>query len=159
MLCRHAAVWPRARLHRSQSGGCGRHAVPSFQQKGSMRMAKRRKGMSSIQINVFTIFISLFSKKPVGIYPGKYEWVSSPDLGDCSLRISAARADLDAGEWECQVCRLYWEIGSTTFILYVVFSSLLSGWTLAGNRIVIRCSRRLDLRPCSSRCSRYENFR
>ncbi|XP_045034449.1 kin of IRRE-like protein 3 isoform X6 [Daphnia magna] len=41
--------------------------------------------------------------KPVGIYPGKYEWVSSPDLGDCSLRISAARADLDAGEWECQV--------------------------------------------------------
>ncbi|KAI9551848.1 hypothetical protein GHT06_022184 [Daphnia sinensis] len=41
--------------------------------------------------------------KPVGIYPGKYEWVSSPDLGDCSLRISATRADLDAGEWECQV--------------------------------------------------------
>lgn len=26
-------------------------------------------------------------------------------MGDCSLRISAARADLDAGEWECQVCR------------------------------------------------------
>lgn len=56
------------------------------------------------------IFISYFwKKKPVGIYPGKYEWVSSPDLGDCSLRISAARADLDAGEWECQVCRLYIE--------------------------------------------------
>lgn len=39
------------------------------------------------------------------MYPGKYEWVSSPDLGDCSIRISAARADFDAGEWECQVCQ------------------------------------------------------
>jgi len=41
--------------------------------------------------------------KPVGMYPGKYEWVGSPELGDCSIRIIAARADFDAGEWECQV--------------------------------------------------------
>lgn len=47
-----------------------------------------------------------FCKKAGWNLSGKYEWVSSPDLGDCSLRISAARADLDAGEWECQVCRL-----------------------------------------------------
>jgi hypothetical protein len=37
------------------------------------------------------------------MYPGKYEWVGSPELGDCSIRIMAARADFDAGEWECQV--------------------------------------------------------
>ena len=41
--------------------------------------------------------------QPVGLYAGKYEWVSSPEMGDCSIKISAARADFDAGEWECQV--------------------------------------------------------
>jgi len=41
--------------------------------------------------------------KPVGQYAGKYEWNDNPQDGDCSLRILAARADLDAAKWECQV--------------------------------------------------------
>ncbi|XP_068633559.1 kin of IRRE-like protein 3 [Battus philenor] len=43
--------------------------------------------------------------KPVGIYRGKYEWVSerSAILGDCSLWVRAATLQLDDGQWQCQV--------------------------------------------------------
>ncbi len=40
---------------------------------------------------------------PVGIYPTKYEWASSPEAGDCSLRILDASLEFDDGEWQCQV--------------------------------------------------------
>ncbi|XP_065561101.1 hemicentin-2-like isoform X2 [Artemia franciscana] len=42
-------------------------------------------------------------RKPIGIYPGKYEWVTDNERGDCSLKILNARLDLDDGSWECQV--------------------------------------------------------
>ncbi len=40
---------------------------------------------------------------PVGIYPQKYEWASSPENGDCSLRILDANLEYDDGVWQCQV--------------------------------------------------------
>ena len=40
---------------------------------------------------------------PVGIYPHKYEWSSSPENGDCSLRILDANLEYDDGVWQCQV--------------------------------------------------------
>lgn len=40
---------------------------------------------------------------PLGIYPGKYEWASQPEKGDCSLRIVNASLDFDDGVWQCQV--------------------------------------------------------
>lgn len=33
----------------------------------------------------------------------KYEWVGSPDLGDCSLWVRTATLDFDDGSWQCQV--------------------------------------------------------
>ena len=46
--------------------------------------------------------------QPVGIHPGKYEWAatskgSSPDPGDCSLRVLDANLEFDDGVWQCQV--------------------------------------------------------
>ncbi|XP_060803508.1 irregular chiasm C-roughest protein [Amyelois transitella] len=43
--------------------------------------------------------------KPVGIYPGKYEWANenSPVGGDCSIWVKAATLQLDDGQWQCQV--------------------------------------------------------
>ena len=40
---------------------------------------------------------------PVGIYPQKYEWSSTPETGDCSLKISDASLEYDDGVWQCQV--------------------------------------------------------
>jgi hypothetical protein len=40
---------------------------------------------------------------PVGLYPQKYEWSSSPENGDCSLRILDANLEYDDGVWQCQV--------------------------------------------------------
>lgn len=33
----------------------------------------------------------------------KYEWVGSPDLGDCSLWVRSAALEFDDGYWQCQV--------------------------------------------------------
>lgn len=33
----------------------------------------------------------------------KYEWVGSPDHGDCSLWVRSATLDFDDGLWQCQV--------------------------------------------------------
>ncbi|KAH0545918.1 hypothetical protein KQX54_004471 [Cotesia glomerata] len=33
----------------------------------------------------------------------KYEWVASPDLGDCSLWVRSATLEFDDGLWQCQV--------------------------------------------------------
>lgn len=41
-------------------------------------------------------------RKPVGMHPGKYEWVGGRD-SDCSLLIRRASLDFDDGFWECQV--------------------------------------------------------
>ena len=46
--------------------------------------------------------------QPVGIHPGKYEWVgsskpTSAGAGDCSLRIVDANLEYDDGVWQCQV--------------------------------------------------------
>eukprot|EP00094_Tigriopus_californicus_P013464 TCALIF_13024-PA protein Name:"Similar to KIRREL Kin of IRRE-like protein 1 (Homo sapiens)" AED:0.12 eAED:0.13 QI:0/0.83/0.76/0.92/0.91/1/13/506/759 len=41
--------------------------------------------------------------KPVGIYEGKYQWSSTPNLGDCSLDVLEVNITYDDGLWECQV--------------------------------------------------------
>ncbi|KAL1517904.1 hypothetical protein ABEB36_001607 [Hypothenemus hampei] len=42
--------------------------------------------------------------KPMGMYPHKYEWVSSSQQnGDCSIWIRSAQLEFDDGNWECQV--------------------------------------------------------
>lgn len=33
----------------------------------------------------------------------KYEWVGSPDVGDCSLWVREATLEFDDGLWQCQV--------------------------------------------------------
>lgn len=33
----------------------------------------------------------------------KYEWVGSPDIGDCSLWVRSAALEFDDGLWQCQV--------------------------------------------------------
>lgn len=33
----------------------------------------------------------------------KYEWVGSPDIGDCSLWVRSATLEFDDGLWQCQV--------------------------------------------------------
>ena len=40
---------------------------------------------------------------PIGIYPQKYEWSSTPETGDCSLKITDASLEYDDGVWQCQV--------------------------------------------------------
>ena len=40
---------------------------------------------------------------PVGMYPQKYEWSSTPETGDCSLRIMDASLEYDDGVWQCQI--------------------------------------------------------
>ncbi|XP_011868581.1 PREDICTED: kin of IRRE-like protein 3 [Vollenhovia emeryi] len=42
-------------------------------------------------------------RRPVGIYPKKYEWANSRDSSDCSLLIRRADLHFDDGFWECQV--------------------------------------------------------
>ncbi|CAH1123497.1 unnamed protein product [Ceutorhynchus assimilis] len=42
--------------------------------------------------------------KPMGMYPHKYEWISSNQQnGDCSIWVRAAQLEFDDGSWECQV--------------------------------------------------------
>lgn len=41
-------------------------------------------------------------RKPVGIYPDKYEWLSLRS-NDCTLLIRRASLEFDDGFWECQV--------------------------------------------------------
>ena len=40
---------------------------------------------------------------PIGIYPQKYEWSSTPETGDCSLKVTDASLEYDDGVWQCQV--------------------------------------------------------
>ncbi|XP_012277027.1 hemicentin-2 [Orussus abietinus] len=42
-------------------------------------------------------------QKPIGMHLKKYEWVGSPDLGDCSLWVRSATLEFDDGSWQCQV--------------------------------------------------------
>ncbi|XP_057318391.1 kin of IRRE-like protein 2 isoform X1 [Microplitis mediator] len=42
-------------------------------------------------------------QKPIGMHLKKYEWVASPDLGDCSLWVRSATLEFDDGLWQCQV--------------------------------------------------------
>ncbi|XP_015602883.1 kin of IRRE-like protein 2 [Cephus cinctus] len=42
-------------------------------------------------------------RKPIGMHLKKYEWVGSPDLGDCSLWVRSAALEFDDGLWQCQV--------------------------------------------------------
>ncbi|XP_063980627.1 nephrin-like isoform X1 [Diachasmimorpha longicaudata] len=42
-------------------------------------------------------------QKPIGMHLQKYEWVGSPDVGDCSLWVRAATLEFDDGLWQCQV--------------------------------------------------------
>ncbi|XP_034935070.1 kin of IRRE-like protein 2 [Chelonus insularis] len=37
------------------------------------------------------------------MYLKKYEWVGSPDMGDCSLWVRSAALEFDDGLWQCQV--------------------------------------------------------
>lgn len=41
-------------------------------------------------------------RKPVGMYPDKYEWANSRN-NDCTLLIRRVSLDFDDGFWECQV--------------------------------------------------------
>ncbi|XP_043488099.1 hemicentin-1 isoform X1 [Polistes fuscatus] len=42
-------------------------------------------------------------QKPIGMHLKKYEWVGSPDMGDCSLWVRSAILEFDDGLWQCQV--------------------------------------------------------
>ncbi|XP_043482082.1 kin of IRRE-like protein 2 isoform X2 [Leptopilina heterotoma] len=42
-------------------------------------------------------------QKPIGMHLKKYEWVGSPDVGDCSLLVRSATLEFDDGLWQCQV--------------------------------------------------------
>ncbi|XP_072751470.1 kin of IRRE-like protein 3 isoform X1 [Anoplolepis gracilipes] len=42
-------------------------------------------------------------QKPIGMHLKKYEWVGSPDIGDCSLWVRSATLEFDDGLWQCQV--------------------------------------------------------
>ncbi|XP_043682596.1 hemicentin-1 isoform X1 [Vespula pensylvanica] len=42
-------------------------------------------------------------QKPIGMHLKKYEWVGSPDMGDCSLWVRSATLEFDDGLWQCQV--------------------------------------------------------
>ncbi|XP_020282906.1 hemicentin-2-like isoform X2 [Pseudomyrmex gracilis] len=42
-------------------------------------------------------------QKPIGMQLKKYEWVGSPDIGDCSLWVRSAALEFDDGLWQCQV--------------------------------------------------------
>ncbi|XP_044016181.1 kin of IRRE-like protein 2 isoform X2 [Aphidius gifuensis] len=42
-------------------------------------------------------------QKPIGMHLQKYEWVGSPDMGDCSLWVRSATLEFDDGLWQCQV--------------------------------------------------------
>jgi len=41
--------------------------------------------------------------RPVGIFPGKYEWADDPKSGDCSLTVKDANLEYDDAVWQCQV--------------------------------------------------------
>lgn len=41
--------------------------------------------------------------QPIGMHLKKYEWVGSPDVGDCSLLVRSATLEFDDGLWQCQV--------------------------------------------------------
>ncbi|EFN88883.1 hypothetical protein EAI_02427, partial [Harpegnathos saltator] len=41
--------------------------------------------------------------QPIGMHLKKYEWVGSPDMGDCSLWVRSATLEFDDGLWQCQV--------------------------------------------------------
>jgi len=44
-----------------------------------------------------------FVCQPIGMHLKKYEWVGSPDIGDCSLWVRSATLEFDDGLWQCQV--------------------------------------------------------
>ena len=44
--------------------------------------------------------------KPIGLFPGKYEWAGQVEQGDCSLRVLSVDPQYDAGVWVCQVSLL-----------------------------------------------------
>ena len=44
--------------------------------------------------------------KPIGLFPGKYEWAGQVEQGDCSLRVLSVDPQYDAGAWVCQVSLL-----------------------------------------------------
>ena len=51
--------------------------------------------------------------EPMGLYPGKYEWVGNPKEGECSLRVKAASMEYDNGVWQCQVTASDYTLGDT----------------------------------------------
>ncbi|KAK0080530.1 hypothetical protein PV326_008118, partial [Microctonus aethiopoides] len=46
---------------------------------------------------------SISFQRPIGMHLKKYEWVGSPDMGDCSLWVRSATLEFDDGLWQCQV--------------------------------------------------------
>ncbi len=51
--------------------------------------------------------------KPVDPDPIKYQWVGSPEAGDCSFRVLNAELEYDDGVWQCQVPPTSYKLGDS----------------------------------------------
>lgn len=96
-------------------------------------------------------------RKPVGIYPDKYEWFSLRS-NDCTLLIRRASLEFDDGFWECQVtsgdfmrqdaltslpARLLVRGICFSSLVFFVFFLLNICQCLITNKLLYRCSKNL----------------